>query len=86
MQTFFNSPWTIATVSSYSDPDFIYYDENLSAGLIARAAPPVKFKNVNVTQSTTLYNSLLEAANDVYIDIDTTYGYTDGNFAYIIIF
>ena len=69
-------------MSSYSDPDFIYYDENLSAGLIARAAPPVKFKNVNVTQSTVLYNSLLEAANDVYIDIDTTFGYADGMLFY----
>ena len=47
--TFYNTPWTIATVSSATDVNAIYYDENLSAGLIARAAPPIKIKNVNIS-------------------------------------
>lgn len=67
-------------MSSATDVNAIYYDENLSAGLIARAAPPIKIKNVNISMPALVYDNSLEGSNEVDIDIDTTQGYADGAF------
>lgn len=71
VSTYFNAPWAIATVSSPNEIDAIYYDENLSGGMIARAPTPVKFKNTNFSYSAVTYDTTFEAANDIFIDIDT---------------
>ena len=58
----------------------IYYDENLSAGLIARAPPPSQFSSVNVTWSSKFFDASLEASNLIYIDISTKFDYSNGAF------
>ena len=55
-QTLFSTPWTIQTTSSTFDADQIVYDENMSAGQIGRAAPPVAFTNVNISFAIATFN------------------------------
>lgn len=66
-------------MSSATDSNYILYDENLAAGLIARTDPPIRLNYVNVSAVGITYNTGLEVNNDVYIDIITTNGYDEGN-------